>query len=372
MIGSKEDYYKVLGVDRGADEKEIKKAFRKLARKYHPDVRPGDKEGEKKFKLINNAYEVLGDAGKRAKYDRYGSAAFEQGFEETRRTGGGFGAGGADFSGGGRGFGDIFSDLFGGGRESGLEEEGADITAQITIPLEDALFGGLRRISIPKRVSCQMCGGSGKTSGGRLQSCPSCHGTGKIHISRGALRMTQTCRSCGGNGHILSACPACGGTGQSTRMEEISVKIPAGVDTGTKIRLTGKGEPGNGGSPAGDLYLIVTVEPHPYFERKGNDLIAEIPITVAEAALGAKIEVPTKDGMIHMTIPPGTQGGQTFRLKGKGISAMKGGQAGDQLVRAKIVIPKNLGAKGKQIFEELREHHPENPRDSIPFRGFKR
>lgn len=371
MIGARDDYYKILGIDRGADEKEVKKAFRKLARKYHPDIHPGDKEAEKKFKLINEAYEVLGDPEKRAKYNRHGHAAFEPGFEESMRAGGGLGGTGFDFT-GGRGFGDIFSDLFGMGGEGLRAERGQDVTAQVTISFEDALFGGARNLAIPKQTPCSACGGSGKALGGKARICPECHGTGKRHVSRGMMRMTQTCPSCGSVGRLAGQCAACGGSGYSTRIEQISVKIPAGVDTGTKIRLAGKGEPGTAGTPSGDLYLTVTVEPHPYFERKGNDLITEIPVTVAEAALGAKIEVPTKDGLITMTVPPGTQGGQIFRLKGKGVAAMKGGQAGDQLVRVKIVIPKNIGERGKKLLEELGALHADNPRNSIGFRGFNR
>jgi molecular chaperone DnaJ len=372
MIGAKEDYYKILGVSRDADDKEIKKAFRKLARKYHPDVRPSDKGAEQKFKRISEAYEILSDPGKRAKYDQFGHAAFEQGFEEARRAGSGFSGSGFDFSGSHRGFGDIFSDLFGMGREGTRIAQGEDLAAQISISLEDALFGTVRRVSIPKRTPCTACGGAGTTLGGHRRNCPQCRGTGKMHVSRGSMRMTQTCPSCGGSGYLPSACSACGGSGQSVKLEEISVKIPKGVDTGTKIRLTGKGEPGVRGGQPGDLYLTVTVEPHPYFERKNNDLISEIPITVAEAALGAKINVPTKDGMITMTIPPGTQGGQIFRLKGKGASSMKGGQVGDQLVRTKIFVPKNIGGREKQLFEELRELDADDPRRSIDFRGFIR
>lgn len=366
----KEDYYKILGIDRNADEKEIKRAYRRLARKYHPDVNPGDKTAEQKFKEINEAYEVLSDPKKRADYDRFGHAAFEPGF------GAGPGPGFETFEEAFEfprdfGFGDIFGDLFG-RRAERVPKKGEDITYSIEISLEDAVFGTSPRLTLNKESLCSECGGTGAQKG-TLQVCPDCKGTGQISTRKGFFSLSQTCVKCRGTGRISTAtCRVCGGRGKTLKTETISVNIPPGVEDGSKVRVAGMGGAGERGGPPGDLYIITKIRPHPFFERKGDDLYCEVPISMSEAVLGAKIEIPTIDGMASMVIPAGTNSGQIFRLKGKGVPHLKGGTRGDQYCSVKIIGPKVIDDKTRELFRELSRLHPENPRSSITYRGSRR
>ena len=368
------DYYDVLGISKGADEKEIKKAYRKLARKYHPDVNPGDKEAERKFKEIGEAYEVLNDPKKRGQYDRFGHAAFEQGGPGPKGYGGGYGGfrpehvhtygEGSDFS-------EIFGEMFG-RRGAGFGPmKGADSQYQMEVELEDALFGATREVGIRREAACTACGGTG-AGGGPASTCPLCKGSGRVGSGVQFLGAVQVCPRCKGNGKAAPPCGVCGGAGTSIRDERLTVKIPPGVDTGSKVRLAGKGGPGVSGGPPGDLYIQMQVRPHPFFERKGDDLHCEVPITVTEAALGAKVDVPTKDGAVTMTLPPGTQSGQEFRLRGKGAPKLGGGGSGDQFVRVRIASPKEYNEKAKGLLRELADAQPYNPRDALSFRGFGR
>lgn len=364
---TKEDYYKILGVDKKADEKEIKKAFRRLARKYHPDVNPGDKAAEQKFKEINEAYEILSDPKKKADYDRFGHTAFEPGFG----TGPSPGYEGFEFQ---RGFdfGDIFGDLF--GRRTGrVPEKGEDITYSMDISLEDAVFGTSPRITLNKEVSCSTCNGTGIQPGTSPQTCPDCKGTGQITGTKGFFSFSQPCPKCRGKGKTnITPCRICTGSGRTLKVETISVNIPPGAEDGSKVRVAGKGGAGERGGPPGDLYIITRMKPHPFFERKADDLYCEIPISMSEAVLGGKIDMPTIDGMASMIIPPGTSSGQKFRLKGKGVPHIKGGGRGDQYCSIRIVGPKVLDEKTKELFKELSRIHPESPRASIAYRGSRR
>lgn len=364
---TKIDYYEILGVNRNADEKEIKKAFRRLARKYHPDVNPGNKSAEQKFKEINEAYEILSDPKKRADYDRFGHAAFEQGFG----AGPGPGFEGFEFQ---RGFdfGDIFGDLFG-RRAERVPTRGEDLTYSIEISLEDAVFGTSPHITVNKEVICSQCGGTGAQPGISPQNCPDCRGAGQISSTRGFFSFSQTCPKCSGAGKInITLCRACVGRGKTLKTDTISVNIPPGVEDGSKVRLAGIGGAGERGGPPGDLYIITRIRPHPFFERKGDDLYCEVPISMSEAALGGKIEIPTIDGMASMIIPSGTNSGQKFRLKGKGIPHLKGGGRGDQYCSISIVGPKVLDEKTRELFRDLGRLQPENPRSSITYRGSRR
>lgn len=375
---TKRDYYEVLGLKKGASEQEIKKAFRKLARKYHPDVNPGDKTAEQKFKEINEAYEVLSDTKKRQQYDQFGHAAFEQGFGQG--PGGGF----SGFEGFGRGaeyfrregfggFEDIFGDIFGErGSRPRPSEKGDDLTYAVEIDLEEAVFGKTMQVDLRREVVCPVCSGSGSQPGTSRAACPTCKGAGSVTQARGFMRLSQTCPTCHGEGTINpDPCRSCSGAGRVQRQERINVKIPAGVDNGSKVRVAGMGGPGYRGGPPGDLYIITKVRPHPYFDRKGDNLYSEIPVTVAEAGLGAKIEIPTVDGMVMLTIPPGTQTGQQFRLRGKGVPHLGGG-VGDHYVTVKVVTPSGLSERAKGLLREIERLHPQNPRSGIAFRGFRK
>ena len=357
MSAEVKDYYKTLGVNKDTSQDEIKKAFRKLARKYHPDLNPGDKASEPKFKEINEAYSVLGDAKKRAEYDQFGSSPFGaggQGFE-------GFRSYGADQNFDFGGFGDIFSDVFGArtGREA-AHVKGPDMAMGIELTMEEAFPGVTKQISFNREAPCKTCNGSGAES---FQTCDACKGTGSLQTSKGFFKMAQPCTTCGGTGRkVTKFCGSCAGRGKIVQAETVEVKIPAGVDTGSRVRLKGLGGAGIGSGAAGDLFIDITVRRHPIFKRKGDDIYLDLPVTFAEAALGAKIEVPTIDGRTSMTLPPGIQGGQRLKLKGKGFPSPKTGAMGNQYVDIKIVVPKDLDQKAKEMIKDIEGLYKEDPR----------
>lgn len=341
------DYYEVLGVKKDATAADIKKAFRRLARKYHPDVNPGDTKAEQNFKEINEAYEVLGDSKKREQFDQFGSAGFEgiHGFN-------GFGA--SDAGGGFAGFGgaeDIFSDLFGGFQQRGRVSRGQDLLTSLDISLEDAFRGVKRTISLQREVACSGCGGSGSKES---KKCTACNGAGAVKQGRGFFNISQPCPSCGGKGKVtIRTCGSCGGSGRSLVTESINVKIPPGADTGSRLKLTGKGGAGYHGGPAGNLYIELTVLPHSIFKREKNDIFVDVPVTVTQAIIGGKIEVPTLEGTVSMTLPPGTDSGKKFKLKGKGVPSKGSGTRGDQYAVIKIIVPKNPSEKTRQALKEV-------------------
>ncbi len=363
---AKRDYYDVLGLRRGASEQEIKRAYRKLARKHHPDVNPGDKAAEGKFKEISEAYEVLSDPEKRRRYDQFGPEVFAAGAgPRGPEPGSGFDFSGFDFGSGGVGdLGDLLSDFFGQrvhAQASG-PGKGEDLHYSLDINFEDAIRGLATEISVQKHSRCGSCQGTGARTGSVMESCPDCGGSGRVR-SRGLLRTSQACPRCRGSGKVSrEACAACGGRGVTFGTERIAVKIPPGVDNGSRVRLQGMGEPGRNGGPPGDLYIITRVRPHPVLERRGDNLYLEVPITITEAALGAKIEVPTTDGTTTMHIPAETTSGQVFRLRGKGVPHLKGGGQGDQFVTVKIVAPRNLDPRSQELLREFARLNPGDPR----------
>jgi molecular chaperone DnaJ len=345
MPAVKRDYYEVLGVERGAGADEIKKSYRKIALKCHPDRNPGDKAAEERFKEASEAYQVLGDAERRATYDRFGHAAFEQG--------GGFG--GFDFSSGGFEdiFGDIFGDFFGGPRRS-RSRRGEDLRYDLEIAFEEAVFGAEKTIRVPRLVSCAECKGSGSKNGTPRETCSACRGSGQLRYQQGLFSIAKTCGQCQGQGTVLrDPCRKCGGVGAVRSQHALSVRIPAGVDTGSRLKLRGEGEAGNNGGPAGDLYVVLHVRDHPLFTREGNDIICDVPIGFTQAALGTEIDVPTPHGKVKMKVPAGTQSGNAFRLKGKGVRDVRGYGQGDVLVRVVIETPKKLTARQRELLEEF-------------------
>ncbi len=359
---TKRDYYEVLGIDKNADETEIKKAFRRLARKYHPDVNPGDKNTEAKFKEINEAYEVLSDPQKRAQYDQFGHAAFGPGGGDPGF--GGFGGfGGGDFG----GFGDIFEMFFGGsGQRRRGPAKGADLRYNLDISFEEAASGLEKDINVPRTEICEQCKGSGAAPGTAPKTCPKCNGTGQLQYTQatpfGRFVQSRVCDQCGGGGKVIERpCSLCGGSGMVRRTRKIHLKIPAGVDTGSRLRVQGEGEPGERGGPHGDLYVYLKVRPHKIFRRDGNDILTEIKVSFPQAALGDEIEVPTLDGKVQLKIPEGTQSGTFFRLKGKGIPDVHGYGRGDQHVKVVVVTPEKLTEHQKKLLLDFAVATGENP-----------
>ncbi len=355
MVMAAKDYYEILGLKKDASQEEIKRAFRRLARKYHPDLNPGDKTSEQRFKEINEAYEVLSDPKKRADYDQYGKTPFEpgQGFGGFKPFDFGFDSG--------RNAEGIFSDLFGGFR--GYEEvplRGHDFATSLDISLEEAYKGVTKPITLTREVSCKACNGTGAET---FRTCPNCRGTGKIQQSKGFLRLSQTCPGCRGGGKAMTKpCKACNGAGNIVKTETIKVKIPPGAENGSRVKLKGMGGTGARGGPPGNLYIELTVKPHPVFKREGNNICVESTVTVGEAILGGKIKVPTLDGTATMTLPPGTDSGKKFRLKGKGIPNMKTRVKGDEFVVIKIVVPKTVTAKAREALQEVEKAYGEKHR----------
>jgi molecular chaperone DnaJ len=358
---AKRDYYEVLGVSKEATEDEIKKAFRKLARKYHPDVNKNDKNAAEKFKEINEAYEVLRDSDKRARYDQFGHAVFGQGDFDAGNFGGSGNFGNFGDFGGGL-FDDIF-DIFGGGfgqtRRKG-PTRGSDLRYDLEITLEEAAFGVEKEVEIFRMESCKKCDGTGAKPGTTPKNCPTCGGTGQVRKVQnlGPMQFTNvtTCGNCGGRGHIVEEpCPGCHGRGQNKVGRKLKVKIPAGVDTGSRLRMSGEGEPGELGGPPGDLYIIIRVKPHKLFVRQGDDLIFEVPISFVQAALGDEIEIPTLEEKVKLRVPEGTQPGTRFRLKSKGIPHIKGYGRGDIHVLVDVVIPKSLNEKQRELLTKFAE-----------------
>ncbi|HXZ47441.1 MAG TPA: molecular chaperone DnaJ [Usitatibacter sp.] len=352
MATKKRDYYEVLGVNRDASEDAIKKAYRKLAMKHHPDRNPESKEAEERFKETKEAYEVLSDAEKRRAYDAYGHAGVNPQM-------GGMGPGdAAGFGGFAEAFGDIFSDIFGGGQGRGRSSvyRGADLRYNLEISLEQAARGTETRIRIPALETCETCHGSGAKPGTQPKTCETCHGSGTVRLSQGFFSIQQTCPACHGTGRTISdPCGTCRGAGRVKRHKTLSVKIPAGVDEGDRIRLTGEGEAGVNGGPAGDLYVVMHVRAHGVFERDGDDLHCQMPISFTHAALGGEIEIPTLDGSAKVKVPPETQSGQVFRLRGKGIKGVRSSYPGDLLCEVVVETPVRLTERQKELLRELEE-----------------
>lgn len=369
---AKRDYYEVLGVERGASEADLKKAYRRLAMKHHPDRNPGDKASEESFKEANEAYEVLSDASKRAAYDQYGHAGVD-----PQMGGGGPGFGGANFS---DIFGDVFSDFFGGGGRGGGRggaQRGSDLRYTLELDLEEAVRGTTVSIRVPTLVNCKVCDGSGAKKGSSPISCPTCAGIGQVRMQQGFFSVQQTCPRCHGQGKIISdPCEGCHGEGRVEEFKTLSVKVPPGVDTGDRIRLSGEGEAGTQGGPTGDLYVVINVREHSIFQRDGKNLYCEVPISFTDAALGGELEVPTLDGRVKLKIPEGTQTGKQFRLRGKGVAPVRGGSPGDLLCRVAVETPVNLDRRQRELLEEFRASLEGNttnsPKASGWFEGMKR
>ena len=349
---SKRDYYEILGVAKDASEKELKKAYRRVAMKFHPDRNPGDKESEEKFKEANEAYEMLSDSQKRGAYDRYGHAGVD-----PSAGGGGFGGGGAgNFS---DVFGDVFGDIFGGaggGRGRGGPQRGSDLRYTLDLDLEEAVKGTTVKIKVPTLVGCGECKGSGAKKGSTPVTCTTCGGVGQVRMQQGFFAVQQTCPNCRGKGKMISdPCRKCHGQGRLEEEKTLSVKVPAGVDTGDRIRLAGEGEAGPDGGPAGDLFVQISVRDHNIFERDGKHLYCEVPISFVDAALGGELEVPTLEGRVKLKVPSETQTGKLFRLRSKGVTPVRGGSAGDLLCRVVVETPVNLNKRQKELLEEFHD-----------------
>lgn len=363
------DYYAVLGVPKNASQADVKKAYRKLAQKNHPDANPGDKAAEERFKEVSSAYDVLGNAEKRKEYDRVREMA-----------GAGFRFGGPGGPGGGQrirfedlgfdagGLGDIF-DLFGagagGGRTRRRAARGADLTADVQVSFDDAMSGTTVPLRLSGAAPCPTCGGSGARPGTSAHTCPECGGAGSVAVDQGLFSLSRPCPRCGGRGQVIEdPCPTCGGSGATTAARTLRVKIPAGVEDGARIRLAGRGEPGPPGGRAGDLYVTVRVAPHRFFGRRGANLVLTLPITFPEAALGANVKVPTLNGAVTLKVPPGTANGRTFRLRGKGAPKAGGGR-GDLMVTVQVEVPSKLSKQERELLKRFQEVHKESPREAL-------
>jgi molecular chaperone DnaJ len=381
-MATKQDYYEILGVKRDAKPEEIKKAYRRLARKYHPDVNPGDKSAEERFKLTTEAHDVLSDPKKRSIYDRFGQysdnladAAARGAGPRSGRAAPSYDFTGFDWSsastgtgGGSSSFRDIFADLFGGGAAKDKEtprpqpQRGADIEMPLALSFEEAIKGLTTNITVNRSEQCSRCNGAGDI-GGPAIVCPTCKGSGQVQRAGGRLRFAQECSDCGGTGRRRPPCSLCKGKGTVPKTETVKVRIPAGVETGSRVRIPGKGEGGRLGAPAGDLHIITNVGSHKYFTRKGDNIYVTVPITVPEAALGAKIEVPTVEGKAQLRIPPGTQSGQKFRLKQRGAPSLRNpGARGDQFVEAQVTLPQVVSEETKELLREYAKLNSTNPR----------
>ncbi len=354
---SKRDYYEVLGVSKNASEAELKKAYRRAAQKHHPDRNPDDKQAEESFKECKEAWEVLSDSQKRAAYDQFGHAGVDP------SMGGGAGPGAAGFGGGFNDiFGDVFGDIFGGGRGGGGQRvyRGSDLRYNLDLSLEDAVAGTEVKIRIPTQVSCTECNGSGAKKGSSPTQCTTCGGRGQVRMQQGFFSVQQTCPHCRGSGSIISdPCHQCHGKGRVSEHKTLSVKVPAGVDTGDRIRLAGEGEAGESGGPPGDLYVQIQVKEHPIFVREENNLYCEVPISFTTAALGGELEVPTLKGRVNLKIPAETQTGRMFRMRGKGVKPVRGGAVGDLICKVKVETPVNLTRKQKDLLREFTGHMDE-------------
>ena len=343
----KRDYYEVLGVSRSCDDEDLKKAYRKLALKYHPDKNPGDKEAEERFKEIGEAYQILADPERRGRYDRFGHAAFEQG-----------GFPGFDFGGGFEDIiGDLFGDFFGTGRGRGgrtRARRGQDLQYQLEVTFEEAARGCEKTISIPRLTPCATCNGTGAKPGTKPTTCPQCRGSGQIRFQQGFFSIAKTCGSCNGHGAVISdPCADCGGAGARRKKHSLSVRIPPGVDSGSRLKLRGEGESGGSGGQPGDLYVLIQVAEHSLFHRDGTDVVCEVPVSLTQAALGAEVDVPTLDGPRRLKVAAGTQSGHLFRLRGLGVPDLSGYGRGDQVVRLVVETPRKLSARQRELLEEF-------------------
>jgi len=370
---AKRDYYKVLDLPRTATEADVKKAYRRLAMKYHPDRNPGDKEAEENFKEAKEAYEILSETDKRAIYDQHGHA----GIDASRQGGGRGNAGGDAF---GEMFGEMFGDIFGGGRRGGGRQvfRGADLKYELELDLNQAVFGHAAEIDIAKLTECETCGGSGAAKGHKPVTCETCNGVGQVRISQGFFQLQQPCPKCRGAGTIIkNPCDSCLGQGRVRRAKRLAVKIPAGVDTGDRIRLSGEGESGRNGGPPGDLYVEVHVRDHDIFDREGADLLCEVPVSFATAVLGGSIDVPTLDGHVALKVPSETQSGTQFRLRGKGVKPVRGGPHGDLFCTVVVETPVNLSSDQREMLRKFEETLKKDaskhaPRGESFFAGVKR
>ena len=365
---AKRDYYEVLGVSKGVSDQELKKAYRKVAMKFHPDRNPDDAEAEEKFKEASEAYEVLSDSQKRAAYDQFGHSGVE---------GAGMGGGAEGFGSFSDIFGDVFGDIFGGaaGGRRGGPARGSDLRYTLELSLEDAVKGTSVKIKVPTLTTCGTCDGSGAKPGTSPTTCSTCGGRGQVRMQQGFFSVQQTCPTCRGKGTIISdPCRDCHGRGRVEETKTLSVKVPPGVDTGDRIRLSGEGEAGAEGGPAGDLYVQVSVKDHEFFQRDDKNLYCEVPISIFDACLGGELEVPTLDGRVKLKVPAETQTGKLFRMRGKGVVPVRGGAAGDLLCRVVIETPVNLSAKQKTLLEELRDSFDgkkHSPKQDSWFEGMK-
>lgn len=371
---AKRDYYKVLDVAKNATEADIKKAYRRLAMKYHPDRNPGDKQAEEQFKEAKEAYEVLADEQKRAIYHQHGHG----GIDAARQGGGGAGGfGGADF---GDIFGEVFGDIIGGGRRGGRSQvfRGADLRYELELELPQAVFGYTTEVEITRLMECETCSSSGAARGHSPVTCDQCQGSGQMRISQGFFQLQQPCNRCRGTGRIVrNPCDSCLGQGRVRRTRKLAVKVPAGVSTGDRIRLGGEGEAGRNGGPAGDLYIEMNVKPHPIFEREGDDLSCEVPVSFATAVLGGAVKVPTLEGEVSLKIPAETQSGRVFRLRDKGVKPVRGGDRGDLFCRVVVETPVNLSSEQRELLKQFDESlrvdgRGHTPREEGFFEGVKR